>query len=123
MSILGKNLKLRAIEKSDLKLIQTWRNDERLRRYFREYRDFSLTQLENWYNNMIINLGTGSQVFYFNKNQSYIPSGRSLLYIHKFFKDVNKNLDIFKDMNKLNLESVLKGSLKINLNFFKQNSI
>jgi len=54
MSILGKNLKLRAIEKSDLKLIQTWRNDERLRRYFREYRDFSITQLENWYNNMII---------------------------------------------------------------------
>jgi RimJ/RimL family protein N-acetyltransferase len=54
MSILGKSLKLRAIEKSDLKLIQTWRNDERLRRYFREYRDFSLTQLENWYNNMII---------------------------------------------------------------------
>ena len=53
MSILGKNLKLRAIEKSDLKLIQTWRNDERLRRYFREYRDFSMTQLENWYNNMI----------------------------------------------------------------------
>jgi len=53
MSILGKNLGLRAIEKSDLKLIQTWRNDERLRRYFREYRDFSTTQLENWYNNMI----------------------------------------------------------------------
>lgn len=55
MSILGKTLKFRAIEKSDLKLIQTWRNDERLRRYFREYRDFSLTQLENWYNSMIIN--------------------------------------------------------------------
>ena len=72
-------------------------------------------------NNMIINLGTGSQVFYFDKSQSYIPSGRSLLYIHKFFKDLNKNLDIFKDMNALNLESVLKGSLKIDLNFFKQN--
>jgi hypothetical protein len=72
-------------------------------------------------NNMIINLGTGSQVFYFNKSQSYIPSGRSLLYIQKFFKDINENIDIFKDMNKINLKSVLKGSIKINLNFFKQN--
>ena len=54
MSILGDNLKLRAIEKSDLPLIKIWRNDERLRRYFREYRDFSTTQLENWYNNMIV---------------------------------------------------------------------
>ena len=54
MSILGDSLKLRAIEKSDLPLIKTWRNDERLRRYFREYRDFSITQLESWYNNMII---------------------------------------------------------------------
>lgn len=65
MSILGKNcdvaatcggvnIKLRAIEKTDISLIQIWRNDERLRQYFREYRDFSITQLENWYNNMII---------------------------------------------------------------------
>ena len=53
MSILKNNIKLRAIEKSDLFTIQSWRNDERLRRYFREYRDFSMIQLENWYNNMI----------------------------------------------------------------------
>ena len=53
MSILGDSLYLRAIEESDLPIIQTWRNDERLRRYFREYRDFSLPQLNNWYHNMI----------------------------------------------------------------------
>ena len=44
---------IRAIEKSDLSVIQQWRNDESLRRYFREYRDFSMTQKENWYNSMI----------------------------------------------------------------------
>ena len=53
MSISSKNLKLRAIEKSDLPTIQIWRNDERLRRYFREYRDFSMIQLESWYNSII----------------------------------------------------------------------
>jgi RimJ/RimL family protein N-acetyltransferase len=53
MSIVGNNLHLRAIEESDLPVIQTWRNDDRLRRYFREYRDFSLLQLSKWYHNMI----------------------------------------------------------------------
>ena len=28
---------IRAIEVEDLQVIQTWRNDEKLRRYFREY--------------------------------------------------------------------------------------
>tara|TARA_Y100000741_G_C18150873_1_gene517171 strand:- start:12 stop:542 length:531 start_codon:yes stop_codon:yes gene_type:complete len=49
------NLGIRAIEKSDLDLIQTWRNNENLRKYFREYREFSMTQKENWYINMIDN--------------------------------------------------------------------
>ena len=53
MSILGNTLGLRAIEKKDLQTIQAWRNDENLRRYFREYRDFSMSQLEKWYDNMI----------------------------------------------------------------------
>lgn len=53
MSISSKNITIRAIERPDLSIIQTWRNDDRLRRYFREYRDFSMKQLENWYDNMI----------------------------------------------------------------------
>ena len=48
-----KKIGIRAIEKEDLLLIQGWRNDESLRQYFREYRDFSITQKENWYHNMI----------------------------------------------------------------------
>ena len=48
-----KKLAIRAIEKTDLPLIKSWRNDESLRRYFREYRDFSMVQKENWYDGMI----------------------------------------------------------------------
>lgn len=47
------NICIRAIEKTDLKLLQEWRNDESLRRYFREYREFSTMQKENWYEKMI----------------------------------------------------------------------
>tara|TARA_B100000315_G_C14303670_1_gene463010 strand:+ start:155 stop:685 length:531 start_codon:yes stop_codon:yes gene_type:complete len=49
-----KSLGIRSIEKSDLPLLQTWRNNENIRKYFREYREFSLPQKENWYDNMII---------------------------------------------------------------------
>ena len=45
--VILKNLAIRAIEKSDLELIQSWRNNENLRKYFREYREFSMTQKEN----------------------------------------------------------------------------
>ena len=44
---------LRAVEKSDLPLLQKWRNNQSFRQYFREYREFSMTQKENWYNEMI----------------------------------------------------------------------
>ena len=44
---------LRAIEKEDLPFLQAWRNDENLRKYFREWRDFSLAQKEKWYDQMI----------------------------------------------------------------------
>ena len=39
---------LRAIEEKDLPVLQSWRNDDNLRRYFREWRDFSLKQKKKW---------------------------------------------------------------------------
>tara|TARA_B100001250_G_C19798976_1_gene790089 strand:- start:1902 stop:2432 length:531 start_codon:yes stop_codon:yes gene_type:complete len=48
-----KNIGIRAIELEDLALIQRWRNNEKLRKYFREYRDFSRDQLQRWYEGMI----------------------------------------------------------------------
>ena len=46
-------LGIRAIEIEDLPIIHKYRNDEHLRKYFREYREFSLTQIKDWYFNMI----------------------------------------------------------------------
>ena len=47
-----KSIGIRSIEKEDLSLVQTWRNNEKIRRYFREYREFSMDQKENWYEEM-----------------------------------------------------------------------
>ena len=48
-----KNIGFRSIEFADLELLQSWRNAEELRKYFREYRDFSFSQIKEWYQNMI----------------------------------------------------------------------
>ena len=49
----NQEIHLKAIETKDLDLIKSWRNNESLRRFFREYREFSMTQIENWYFEMI----------------------------------------------------------------------
>lgn len=51
--VIIENLGIRAIEIEDLTIIQKYRNDESLRQFFREYREFSLTQIKEWYFNMI----------------------------------------------------------------------
>lgn len=43
---------IRAIEKEDLPLLHKWRNNENLRKYFREYREFSMMQKNKWYEDM-----------------------------------------------------------------------
>jgi len=48
-----KSIAIRSIEKSDLDLVHKWRNSECLRQYFREYRELSMTQIENWYYSML----------------------------------------------------------------------
>ena len=48
-----KNIGIRSIELTDLSTIQKWRNNEDIRKYFREYREFSMSQKEAWYKKMI----------------------------------------------------------------------
>ena len=45
----GKTVGLRAIESHDLPQLLGWRNEPRLRRYFREYRELNLTQQRQWF--------------------------------------------------------------------------
>ena len=47
-------VRLRPIEKKDLSLIQKWRNTDSIQPFLREYREMSLSHIENWYENMIL---------------------------------------------------------------------
>ena len=46
-------ISIRCIELEDLPIIQKWRNEESLRKFFREYRDFSITQKKDWYHKIL----------------------------------------------------------------------
>lgn len=45
---------LRAIERADLPLLLTWRNDSQFRQYFREHRELSLEQQTRWYEQVVL---------------------------------------------------------------------
>tara|TARA_R110002020_G_scaffold127615_7_gene286229 strand:+ start:1241 stop:1795 length:555 start_codon:yes stop_codon:yes gene_type:complete len=70
-----KNISIRAIEKDDLYLLQSWRNNEELRRYFREYRDFSMDQKEDWYQKMTFD--NRFEMFMILDNATDLPMGVS----------------------------------------------
>ena len=46
---------LRAIEENDLEQLLAWRNDPRMRRFFREYRELNMTQQKSWFDAKVNN--------------------------------------------------------------------
>lgn len=50
--IKGKYVGLRAVEKDDLPLLRDWRNKPDFRKNFREVRELSLTDQENWFESL-----------------------------------------------------------------------
>ena len=53
--IKGSYVGLRAVEKSDLKILLDWRNQPEFRRYFREYRELSHAQQLLWFERTVLN--------------------------------------------------------------------
>lgn len=49
----GQTVNLRAIDESDLLQLLAWRNDPKLRRYFREYRELNCSQQKKWFDHMV----------------------------------------------------------------------
>lgn len=53
--IRGQNVRLRAIEPDDLEQLLVWRNQPEFRRYFREYRELSSENQQQWYKTKVLN--------------------------------------------------------------------
>ena len=53
--IKGERVGLRAVEKKDLTTFLEWRNQPDYRCYFREYRELSMENQEQWFQNKVVN--------------------------------------------------------------------
>lgn len=53
--ITGQIVGLRAIEEEDLPQLLAWRNNPKMRKYFREYRELNSTNQMNWFNKHVMN--------------------------------------------------------------------
>ena len=140
MSILYKNIKLRPIERSDLPIIQEWRNEQKLMRYFREYRLFSLDQKESWYDSMIkdnrfeffiiegqdVPLGVAGLTYidWVNRHADvHFYIGKDNLWIDNEFTPQAFDCILDYAFNKLNLNKVwaeIYSIDKLKLDFFKE---
>ena len=67
---------------------------------------------------VLLNLGTGSQIFFHDNIISFIPSGRALNVFYKFFLDLGKN--IFDDMSNIELTDLYTSNLSFDLSVFEQ---
>lgn len=72
--------------------------------------------------NVVINIGTGSQLFYKNNNSisiyKYFPAGRALLTYQELFSSLN--LNIFCLLQNISLNDIIHSSLNIDIKVFKQ---
>lgn len=69
-------------------------------------------------NELVINLGTGSQVANHSNRFSFIPSGRMFLMFSKFFNSLGKNF--FEDLEQVTISDLIHSTLKCDLNVFQQ---
>ncbi len=67
---------------------------------------------------LIMNLGTGSQVTTYDNRFSFIPSGRMFLMFNKFFNSLGMNF--FKDLKQITINDLICSTLKCDLNVFPQ---
>ncbi len=67
---------------------------------------------------LLINLGTGSQVIDIKKTISYIPSGRVLNSYKVLFEEFD--VDLFNEFSKLSLDDLLDSTILFDLNIFSK---
>ena len=87
-------ISLRAIEREDLKLIQSWRNMPSIQHFVREYREMSMSNIEKWYDSIIDNK---EFIFFIIEDINKEPTGVvGLTYIDFINKHADLHLGLYE---------------------------
>jgi RimJ/RimL family protein N-acetyltransferase len=94
MILNNQTINLRAIEISDLELIQRWRNMSSIQPFVREYREMAFKNVENWYNSIVDNR---EFMFFIIEDQKKLPIGvAGLTYIDWLNKHADLHLGLYE---------------------------
>jgi len=93
----GKKLFLRALEESDLPTLQSWRNNESFRKYFREFRELTLNDQKNWFDSYVVRNDRSLMFGIIETKTNKLIGVCGLCYINWVYGNADLSLYIGKD--------------------------
>ncbi|MBQ6098508.1 MAG: GNAT family N-acetyltransferase [Methanobrevibacter sp.] len=100
----GKFVGLRAIEHEDLHKFLEWRNKPELRKNFREYKELSFSNQENWFNNIVLKSPNNVMFAIVNLEDNELIGACGLNYID--WVNRNADLSIYIGLNGVYIDDV-----------------
>ena len=95
--ISGKYTGLRAIEEDDLPQLLLWRNNPKLRKYFREFKELSVANQKQWYSERVIKDPNTHMFSIVNLADNHLIGACGLCYIDWKNRNADFSLYIGKD--------------------------
>jgi RimJ/RimL family protein N-acetyltransferase len=108
---------LRAIEKSDLPLLRTWRNEENFKKHFREYLEISDLAQQKWYEEDVNN---NSRIIMFaivDSNNSQLVGCCGLTYINWVHRNADFSFYMGKDLSYIDDEGYALEAAQLLIDF------
>ena len=95
--LIGKHIALRAIERTDLTQLLEWRNQPNFRQFFREHRELSFAQQNQWFENTVLNDPKVLMFAIVNKDSQELLGACGLCYINTINRTADFSIYIGKD--------------------------
>jgi len=92
--LIGKNVTLRAIEPEDLESLRIWRNQPKLRQFFREFTEISKTEQLKWYETVVLSKKNTLMFAIVNKDSNTLLGACGLCYIDWLRKSADLSIYI-----------------------------
>jgi RimJ/RimL family protein N-acetyltransferase len=93
----GQHVGLRAIEKEDLPILLSWRNNPEFRQYFREYRELNKDNQNQWYEKYVLNNINTRMFAIVNLESKELLGACGLCYIDWINRNADFSIYIGKD--------------------------
>lgn len=93
----GKHICLRSVEATDLNQLKQWRNNEKFRKNFREYRELNTVDQQNWFDKYVIKDPNTLMFSICLQNTGELIGACGLCYINWVQRNADLSLYIGKD--------------------------